>query len=191
MPGTISWAIQLSKIKLSPVTVHFLLSQQREIQDIHCQFRLSKKTCPKPVKLSFHICSHCRNQRPNFPRLNFLARQMGPLGWCLWSISELELQTEKYAFVKLLETRSSRRLVYGVWNKRSKTWCLLTRPLYRVSQCDAVVKQKEDRKETERLRKWQFMWSFIHLEKWQGHSLLPEFLSRWWSQSGVPGARVG
>lgn len=137
MPGTIKWAIQLSKIKIPPLPIHFMWSQKREIQDVHCQFRLSEKTCPKPVKLSFCLCSHCRNQRPNFPCLNFLARQMDPLGWCLWWISELELQTEKNAFVKLLDTRSYRRLIYGVWKKRSKTWCLLARSLHQVSQCDA------------------------------------------------------
>lgn len=146
MPGTIRWTIQLSKIKLSPLPIHFLLSQQREIQDVHCRFRLSKKTCPKPVKLSFHICSYCRNQRPKFSCLNFLVRQMIPLGWCLWWISELELQIEKYAFVKLLETRSYRRLICGVWKKDLKhgvySWGLYTK----YPNVMPIVKQKGGQK---------------------------------------------
>lgn len=49
VPGTIRWALQLSKTKFSllQIQVHILfLSHQRETQDVHCQFRLSEKLVP-------------------------------------------------------------------------------------------------------------------------------------------------
>lgn len=83
IPGTIRWAILLSKIKFSPLLmqVRILFLSQREMQDVHRPFRLSKKACPKSLKLSFFIYSHCKNQRSKFWGVSFLTRQVDPLGW--------------------------------------------------------------------------------------------------------------
>lgn len=60
VPGAIRWAIQMSKTIHSPLQMqaHILfLSHQREMQDVHCQFRLSKSLSKCCIVVTPHVFS--------------------------------------------------------------------------------------------------------------------------------------